>query len=571
MMRKRQTLWNFIMAIAVAMGATSSLAAPQQIPYAGALSFESGAPYNGTVDLGVAIHTTAVGGAPEWSHTYAGLSVEDGALSVVLGGQGSPALNPAIFEATEVWIEFKVGDAPPLQPRQRVLSVPYALRAADAASLGGTPAAAFALGSEVAAVAADAAVVEQGEIAPGAVSLEALPQVCTTGQILQRTETGWECANLPTGGLGGGSVGQLASHGAPPGECSAAAAGTLYWDTSFVGIGYCDGSAWKGLVQSRASQLRFNRCYFAGSPTLVGSSVVPDTWATMFYRQPFAPANCELGVQPEAQCFAGLRSASVSGRDRDYRILGNGEVAGAGADQLTGPGMVFTNREGSGGIEVSAQFACPVAEGWGRSGFSRHRCTFQGTSSSSAGDLVRFRQFSAADCGGSLPPTNVDCVVALRTTQECGNNLNYVALAPGQSYTYNNLSLTGPAVAWRNMNYCPGALVEVEYLCRLPSTVLENSHRIVHCATTNFPNGAGSVSRAWTAADCGGQLPTGNCLAVQRAVSTPSGSEDILVGYAASISGVTAGGVSNNNVVLWNNGYTTGSPNFVAVDYLCFE
>jgi hypothetical protein len=129
-----------------------ALATPMAVPYSGLLTFENGTPYQGIVDLEVTLHSAASAGSVLWGpEVHAGVEVENGVLGIALGAAGAP-LSAAVFSAQEVWLQLKIGGTT-MQPRQQVLSVPYALRAGDAATVGGLSAASFAQASALAPVA----------------------------------------------------------------------------------------------------------------------------------------------------------------------------------------------------------------------------------------------------------------------------------------------------------------------------------------------------------------------------------------------------------------------------------
>jgi hypothetical protein len=133
--------------------AIPAVAVPQGIPYTGRLSYESGAPYQGTAAISVALYSSAEGSDVVWApFTFNGVEVSGGVFGVVLGGGGSPPVSGAALASAELWIQFTVNGTP-LAPRQRVLSVPYALEARNAQQLGGIQASAYAKSGDLSAVA----------------------------------------------------------------------------------------------------------------------------------------------------------------------------------------------------------------------------------------------------------------------------------------------------------------------------------------------------------------------------------------------------------------------------------
>jgi len=99
----------------------------------------------GPVGVTFAIYQEAEGGAPLWLETQNVQADEQGRFAVLLGS-GKPEGIPAeLFAANEArWLGVQAAGQPE-QPRVLLVSVPYALKAADAETLGGQPASAFLL------------------------------------------------------------------------------------------------------------------------------------------------------------------------------------------------------------------------------------------------------------------------------------------------------------------------------------------------------------------------------------------------------------------------------------------
>jgi hypothetical protein len=85
------------------------------------------------------------GGEPLWTETQTVTLDPAGKYKVYLGATNASGLPFDLFNTGEArWLEVQVAGEKP-QPRVLLTSVPYALKAADAATLGGLPASAFAL------------------------------------------------------------------------------------------------------------------------------------------------------------------------------------------------------------------------------------------------------------------------------------------------------------------------------------------------------------------------------------------------------------------------------------------
>ncbi|MGH8247106.1 MAG: hypothetical protein ACREUU_11835, partial [Gammaproteobacteria bacterium] len=94
-----------------------------------------------------ALYQQREGGAPLWMETHNVEPDEQGRYAVLLGSTGPEGLSPELFARGEArWLGIQV-QIPGEEERARVLlvSVPYALKAADADTLGGKPLSAFVL------------------------------------------------------------------------------------------------------------------------------------------------------------------------------------------------------------------------------------------------------------------------------------------------------------------------------------------------------------------------------------------------------------------------------------------
>jgi hypothetical protein len=112
--------------------ATAAFAVPKTINYQGRLSDSEGVPVNGTVSMTFAIYNAPTGGELLWSETQSSVTVTDGAFSVALG---SVTLFTVTFDE-EYYLGVKVGGDAEMTPRAALVSVPYALRAKEADSVG---------------------------------------------------------------------------------------------------------------------------------------------------------------------------------------------------------------------------------------------------------------------------------------------------------------------------------------------------------------------------------------------------------------------------------------------------
>ena len=125
--------------------ASGSAAVPQLVNYSGRALDSQGKPVTGMAGLTFAIYKDQSGSSPLWVETQNIQIDARGNYTVELGAGRSQGLPLDLFASGEArWLGVRVNGGEEL-PRVLLLSVPYALKAADAQTLGGFPASAFVL------------------------------------------------------------------------------------------------------------------------------------------------------------------------------------------------------------------------------------------------------------------------------------------------------------------------------------------------------------------------------------------------------------------------------------------
>jgi hypothetical protein len=116
---------------------------PPVVKFGGVLTDASGKPVTGTAGVTFALYKDQEGGAPLWMETQNVQPDKTGHYSVMLGATSSHGLAGDLFVSGEPrWLGVQLqGQAE--QPRTVLMSVPYALKAADAETIGGLPPSAF--------------------------------------------------------------------------------------------------------------------------------------------------------------------------------------------------------------------------------------------------------------------------------------------------------------------------------------------------------------------------------------------------------------------------------------------
>jgi len=124
-------------------GSGSASIIPNAMNFSGTLTDANGNPLNGPISVKFSLYQNQKGGSALWSEIQSVQPDNNGQYSVMLGltpGHGLPAELFASGQAR--WLEIQP-QGQPQQPRVMLVSVPYALKAGDATTLGGLPPSAF--------------------------------------------------------------------------------------------------------------------------------------------------------------------------------------------------------------------------------------------------------------------------------------------------------------------------------------------------------------------------------------------------------------------------------------------
>jgi trimeric autotransporter adhesin len=128
-----------------AQDSPTAAAGPHLVNFTGKISVARGEPAHSVEGITFAIYKDQSGGAPLWLETQSVAVDAKGAFTVQLGATRNEGLPVDVFDVKESrWLGVRVGGQEE-QPRALLLSVPYALKAADSETLGGFPASAFML------------------------------------------------------------------------------------------------------------------------------------------------------------------------------------------------------------------------------------------------------------------------------------------------------------------------------------------------------------------------------------------------------------------------------------------
>ncbi|MGA8029612.1 MAG: tail fiber domain-containing protein [Bryobacteraceae bacterium] len=116
---------------------------PRLIQFSGVLKDSQSKSQTGNVPVTFSIYASQEDGAPLWTETQEVTPGADGNYAVLLGAASQSGVPAELFLSGGArWLGIQTPDQPE-QPRVLLVSVPYALKAADADTLGGKPASAY--------------------------------------------------------------------------------------------------------------------------------------------------------------------------------------------------------------------------------------------------------------------------------------------------------------------------------------------------------------------------------------------------------------------------------------------
>jgi hypothetical protein len=118
---------------------------PALVNFSGVLTSGNGEPLTNVTGVTFSLYAARQGGSPLWMETQNVEPNQAGQYSVMLGSTNSQGLPSSLFVSGQArWLEVQPQGQEP-QPRIMLLSVPYALKAGDAQTVGGLPPSAFTL------------------------------------------------------------------------------------------------------------------------------------------------------------------------------------------------------------------------------------------------------------------------------------------------------------------------------------------------------------------------------------------------------------------------------------------
>jgi hypothetical protein len=138
-------LLSLVVSVAAQSSSPTVAEVPPLIQFSNVAIDVNGKPLTGVIGITFSLYQEQQGGAPLWMETQNVRPDNTGHYTVLLGSTTSQGLPASIFTSGEAhWLGVQVqGQAE--QPRVLLVSAPYALKAADAETIGGLPPSAFML------------------------------------------------------------------------------------------------------------------------------------------------------------------------------------------------------------------------------------------------------------------------------------------------------------------------------------------------------------------------------------------------------------------------------------------
>jgi hypothetical protein len=175
-------------------GPSAPVLVPRLVKFSGTLLDEHGRPQEGPVGVTFALYAEQTGGAALWLETQNVKADASGAYTVLLGANSTNGVPAELFVSGEArWLGIQV-EHQPEHDRILLVSVPYALKAGDAETLGGLPASAFVTTGMLAT--------PSGGAAPANASVPGAPPKSGTGVVPEKAPVTSQvaCASVTSDG-----------------------------------------------------------------------------------------------------------------------------------------------------------------------------------------------------------------------------------------------------------------------------------------------------------------------------------------------------------------------------------
>ncbi len=372
-------LFLCVSAVALAQQASAGSAAvvPTLVNFSGVVRDVSGKPLAGVVGVTFSLYKESQGGPPLWMETQNVQPDKSGHYTVMLGSTTSQGLPAGLFAAGEArWLGVQL-QGQEEEPRVLLLSVPYALKAADAQTLGGLPPSAFALVGTASAVSKPgAASVSKSSFTPPPAPPPGTSNVTTMGGTVHTLPLFTSATNIQSSIVTQSGTSAIHVKGqlnvGPPGPTDGilnTAANSRHAGLSSLGWSIPANTAGSGTDAIHASGGNADPYTFVGSTSGgigavitggEGQSGGAGAVITGGAGDPDFGAGPGPGLIVKGGISLGFDFGGADGIQAQAGSGGNGLVASAGAalDQGAGAGVI-----GTGGTTAQGQYGVPAGPG----------------------------------------------------------------------------------------------------------------------------------------------------------------------------------------------------------------
>ena len=205
----------FLILLTTMLFSATSFGTPPFLSHQGYILDSNNQPLSGVNSVTLSLYNAANGGSPLWTETI-DIAFDSGFYSLSLGTD--QPLETALFEGDSLYLGVTVESNGEFAPRQKVVSVPYAMKAAM-----------------VEDSALDSYLTTHNYVTTDD-TVAGLD--CEAGEIAKWSGSAWECAE------DGGGSGGILQVGTDSGDCDEAGTGTLRWNTATEVLEICNGTRW---------------------------------------------------------------------------------------------------------------------------------------------------------------------------------------------------------------------------------------------------------------------------------------------------------------------------------------
>lgn len=458
-------------------------AVPRLIRFSGVAKDSNGQPLTGVIGVTYALYKEQEGGAALWIETQNVQADASGHYTVLLGATEAEGLPVELFSSGEArWLGVEVsGQAE--QSRVLLLSVPYALKAADAETVGGLPPSAFVL-------VAPASNNSTGEATVSAANAAAAPplassNVTTTGGTVNAVPLWTTATSIQSSAITQNGIGATATIGinttTPASTLDVAGGGTIRGLLNLPATGTATASSGKNSQPLNLSASAFNS--------------TTGTATTQNFRWQAEPAGNNTSP-PSGTLNLLFASGTAAPAETGLRIASNGRISATGFDLGGTPfafgsaliGNVFlgfsgnATTTGTNNIGIGPQALGRNTGGGANTAVGAQALTANGTGSYN----TAIGENSLNDnSGGSF-----NTAIGLNALYRNSTGINNTGIGAGAGNTLNNADTTGNNNTFVGANTAPGTHITLSNATAIGANAEVNASNSLVLGSISGTNGA---------------------------------------------------------------------------------